>query len=427
MKTVALLADKTAMGMYTEAALRHIMRIYGVRETTPETADVIWFSCSDPDDLPSLRAAREIAGERPLIMGGFEAYCGVPYLAWADAVVVGECSNFMRTWGRSPLEAVSLPNVLTMDKYERGEPVYPDYEVLYGKMPIVKVGGKKRYYFLAGRGCKGKCKFCMTSWTQPYSNCPIERIKQVVRFVETQKGVLTLITNDSKNVIESKVVNAQSIRVVDYLKDPKKYKSHMLRFGIEFWDEATRARMGKPIKDEHLTELINVTKELKQTCELFFIIGMPGDENSPRWTLDSVREFIDRVVPTDLSLHPKIHVKMTYIDPCPHTPIAGMRIDPEYYDRDAIFKMFSARNRRFRTFPTRSAAREAWRAVFHRCTPEEALRLDKEPSGKNEKTAFPRFVEYLRKIGLEGKLEGKGENEKFIKVSIRDASGKKRN
>jgi ParB-like chromosome segregation protein Spo0J len=58
---------------------------------------------------------------------------------------------------------------------------------------------------------------------------------------------------------------------------------------------------------------------------------------------------------------------------------------------------------------------------------EEALRLDKEPSGKNEKTAFPRFVEYLRKIGLEGKLEGKGENEKFIKVSIRDASGKKRN
>jgi len=138
--------------MYTLATIRHLCSIFGVAEAGADEADVLWVSISDPDDIKVLWDARKIANGRPVIMGGFEAWFGVPYLAWADAVVVGEGVEFIRTWGEQGMDAaLDLPCVLTMDRYKRGIEVLPSYDVGYLDMPIVKVGGKVRYYFLAGR------------------------------------------------------------------------------------------------------------------------------------------------------------------------------------------------------------------------------------------------------------------------------------
>jgi hypothetical protein len=405
--------------MYTSGALRAMMRHYGVEEASLETADAIWFSCCDPDGVADLVKVRKVAGERPLIMGGFEGYAGVPYLAWADAVVVGEGTAFIRAGGTDPRAAMELPCVLTMERFENGETIEPCCEVPYSIMPIVKVLGRNRFYYLSGRGCRGKCRFCMTSWTQPNTNCPEAKILTVLRYVEKQRGKLTLITNDSFHVKRSRVVNAQSVRVVDFLKEPERYKSSILHFGIEFWDEGSRARSGKPIPDDHIRDLLKVTAEQRQQCELFFIVGAPGDDHVTRWTLDSVRNFAERVIPVSAEKSPRVHVKLTYLDPCPHTPMSGDKVDPEYCPPREVFKIFNGKNKRFRVFPTRSAGRSAWRTVFHRCTPGEAIRLGPEPKGTNRPDAFEKFREHLAAVGLEHKLEGRGVNEDVIKVRIR--------
>ena len=70
---------------------------------------------------------------------------------------------------------------------------------------------------------------------------------------------LDLISNDSEAVERSPSVNAQSVRVVDYLKSPERYKSSMLHFGVSS-GMSTRGRNGKPIKDSDICDVLRVTK-----------------------------------------------------------------------------------------------------------------------------------------------------------------------
>ena len=414
-KSIAILADKSALNMYTLATIRHLCSIFGVAEAGADEADVLWVSISDPDDIKVLWDARKIANGRPVIMGGFEAWFGVPYLAWADAVVVGEGVEFIRTWGEQGMDAaLDLPCVLTMDRYKRGIEVLPSYDVGYLDMPIVKVGGKVRYYFLAGRGCKGKCSFCATSWVQPHSKCPDRKIRRVVKEVEDRKGKLTLISNDSDSVIQSSVVNAQSVRVVDYLREPLRYKSSMLHFGIEFWDEGSRAKAGKPISNEDIYRLFQTTAEVRQQMELFFIVGYPG------WSMNSVEKFAENALPLGTDNSPFVHVKCTYLDPCPHTPLAEQPVNPEWCNIPEVFAEMNSRNKRIRVFPTRSAGRSAWRTALHRCTPEEALELPPEPKDTNVEESFRNFRAELDGRGLGFLLDGSRKlNEAAIKTRIK--------
>ena len=170
MRNIAILAPKSAQNLYTLATIRTLCKSAGVREVTEPEAEALWVSLCDPDDIDILWQARKLAKGRPVIMGGFEAWYGAPYLAWADAIVVGEGQEFIDAWGKNGFDvALSLPCVLTMDRYKQGDAVIPSYQVPYSSVPLLRLPGKERYYFLAGRGCKGKCSFCATSWTQPHT------------------------------------------------------------------------------------------------------------------------------------------------------------------------------------------------------------------------------------------------------------------
>jgi hypothetical protein len=393
--SVALLAGKAATNLYTLAALRALMKAHGVTEADPVHADALWVSMCDPDDLPVLIEARRIAGNRPVIMGGFEGYFGYPYLAWADAVVIGEGAEFIRTWAQNPAAALALPCVLT----RRGPPAVPSYEVGWQHMPLLKVPGHERFYYLGGRGCKGKCAFCATAWTQPYMCAPASLVSDVVRYVESMKrGKLTLVSNDSVPLVASHVVNAQSVRVRDYLANPKRYKASMLHFGVEGWDEDTRKHWGKPISDHDLRMLLAVTAKERQVCELFFIVGYPG------WSMVDVQRFADTVLDLDTRNAPQIRVKVTYLDPCPHTPLGSLEIGESFCDPSAVFGILNSRNKRIRVFPTRSRGRSAWRGVLHRSTPEEAVLLGPQPTDTNMPGSWDVFVARLRNIGLESLL-----------------------
>ncbi len=377
--------------MYTLATLKHLCRQHNIPVVDERKADALWVSMCDPCDLPALKKARDRAGHRPVIMGGFESYFGNPYLAWADAVVVGEGLEFIQAWSRDANEAMSMPCVLQSPD----QVVIPSYRVPYSKVPLLKVPGNERYYYLAGRGCKRKCRFCATSWVQPHTVAPQGALLNTVKYLESRgKAKLTLITNDSEGLIESSIVNAQSVRIESYLSDPAKYKACMLHFGVEGWTEQTRRLFSKPISNDSLRALLNVTKAQKQKCELFFLVGYAG------WTMEDVRRFADEVVDLDTSNSPTIHIKITYIDPCPHTPMAKDAVNPAYCDVRSIFAELNSRNKRIRVWPTRSAARSAWRTAIHRCDPNEAVRLGNEPRDTNSAESFEIFRDNLSGKGL---------------------------
>jgi radical SAM superfamily enzyme YgiQ (UPF0313 family) len=391
----SLITSKAGTAMYTAATIRYYSKLAGLIEVQPCDADYIFISICDPDDLPLLVKTRSNYPDAIIIMGGFESYFGNPYLAWADYIVCGEGYDFIIDFGVDPKKALERPEVLSSKKQN----VIPNYNSQYECVPLVRLPGGNRYYYLASRGCNKKCKFCATSWIQPYSENLKSRLKQCVKKVETRNGKITLIGNDSKNIIESPILAAQSVTVQEYLKNPIKYKSKMLHFGIEGWTEKDRKAFGKPISDEMIYELINVTEVLKQTIELFFIIGYPSYDEK------DVFEFT-KLIPTSKELNPKIYIKMTYFDPCPHTPLGNSKIKDNFIDPKKIFMYFNSINKRIRVFPCRSIARSAWRGVLHRCTKEEAIILGKEPADKNVQESFSKFYEKLVIKNLLNKLSG---------------------
>lgn len=393
--------------MYTAGALEQMCRDAGVdMAPSASDADALWVSMCDPDDLPALIAARKAAAGRPVIMGGFEAFFGEPYLAWADHVVVGEGWDFIEAWGRDPREALSLPCVLTRERSATA-----NYHVAYEHMPLVRVpgGARGRYYYLAGRGCHNKCRFCATAWCMPHTSNP--RAAWALSTVAGRGGKLTLISNDSGEIEPSPALNVQSVTVRDYLRAPERYKANMLHFGIEGWTEAARKGLGKPIADAALRDLFVATREARQRCELFFISDYPG------WRPDDVQAFVDAVVPLELG-GPAIHVKATYFDPCPHTPLAKEAVRGQWWSQSAAFAELNGRNKRIRVFPTRSRARSAWRTCLHRATPDEALRLGPQPSDTNTENSFGAFLARLERDGL-AHLLAEQANDPCGRVSVR--------
>jgi len=376
---------------YTVATIRHFCALCGVAVVDDVAeADVLWVSLCDPSDLPVLRRARKIAESRPVVMGGFESYFGEPYLAWADYVVVGEGWEFISAWGRDPAAALGLPCVLSADA-----DATPSYTLPFERCPVVRMpGGRKRgrYYSLATKGCKQRCAFCATSWAMPYQQS--SHVRAVGQHIASLGGQVTFISNDDCGHLPGVRVPARSARVRDYLRAPAKFKAGMVHFGVEGWTADACRWLGKPLPDEALRELFYVTERERQRCELFFIADYPG------WRQSDVAEWGERIIHASASRTPTVHVKVTYLDPCPHTPLAKMAIGGAWCDTRAAFFSLNARNKRVRVFPTRSRARSAWRTCLHRATPEEATRLGAEPRDTNTAGSYPKFLGLLAQKGL---------------------------
>jgi len=220
-------------------------------------------------------------------------------------------------------------------------------------------------------------------------------IRRVLKHVESEGGRLTLITNDSTEIkIQSKARSVQSVRVKDYLRNPSPFrKSSMLHFGIEGFSEEQRQYFGKPISDDLIMELIQVTEKHRQQIELFFVPGLLG-------TYEAMMSFAESV-PICAHPYPKIMVKLTRLDPSPHTPLwtYDMRQIERLTDKqvDEFHNTLKARNIRFRLFPMRSNARQTYKGVLRRCSPDEVETLGTEPKAKDSDGMF---MERLDKKGL---------------------------
>jgi len=387
LKSCYLLPDDKKYKL-THRTIDAIAQSFGVVFSSVEDADILLITVDDPDDLGFVRLARKKAGTRPLIAGGFECFGGEYLLRYCDALNVGEGFDFFEALSsaKSANDLYSLPFVMTREK----TCVVPSYRIDEKTLPLVRITSGA-YYYQAGRGCKGKCLFCETSFAyQGWSNSPA-RINGAIAYAEKKRAKLTLVTNDSAQIDHvSKSINAQSVRVVDYLKNPELHKSSgILHFGIEGFCEDHRKTFGKYISDANVFELIACLEQQNQPSEFFFITGLPG-------TFDAMMSFAARV-PNSVKTHPKIAVKLTRLDPSPHTPMWTYDLKKIDHVTHEQFKMFVAeiksRNIRFSVFRQRSGARMIWRACLRRCTPDEVDSLGKEPEPSVDESIYTEQLE----------------------------------
>lgn len=366
-RTLCLMAEKNGIEIVEDA----------------QDADCVLVSIDDPDDLNLIKRARKLAGTSPVIAGGFEGFGGEYLLAYADAVNVGEGFEFFESLGKAqtPSQIFDRPFMLTRQSGN----VEPSYRIDQDKLPLVRIT-EKAWYYLAGRGCKGKCSFCETSFVYPRWENSQYRLKRALEHAENQGHRLTFITNDSvqvKGITSSR--NTQSVRVIDYLKSPQRFKSAaMLHFGIEGFSEKTRRQFNKPISDDAILELIEVLGENKQQAEFFFLTGWPN-------TYADMMRFAESVS-VSAKAYPRIFIKLTRLDPSPHTPL--WTYDLRQLERlsdeqiDTFHNTLKARNIRFRLFQQRSDSRQTWRAMLRRCSPDEVEVLGREPEAKQDESEF---------------------------------------
>jgi len=374
---VALLSDKRGAALYTAAALRVAMKDAGVIETDIGQADAVWFSMCDVTEHKALIRARKQAGQRPLIMGGFEAWMPTPWLAWADAVVVGEGWEFIEAWGRSADEAMGLPCVATRN--QDAAPI-PSTAIRWDLCPLVCVPGHRKYLYLASRGCHRRCPFCLTGSCQPYQVNDTARLVEVARAVKARKARLTWVTNDSKGLPPAPVV-VHSITATDYLDNPLRHQCGLVRIGLEGWTAECRTMLGKPLSNRGLRTLVDTLEVNRQPAQFFFMADYPG------WHAGMEKELQDAIGPDKGSI-PPIFIKVTYFDPMPGTELGGAKVSGQWCDTVAMFHRLGSYNHRIRIWGTRSRARSAWRTMMHRCTTEQARIAPSEPKGANAANSF---------------------------------------
>jgi hypothetical protein len=395
---------------YTSATLNTFAKLAGLELVdSMDAANIVFFSAYDYQDAQRLKGVKKRAKNKPVIMGGPQGFFGEPYLAWADYVVVGEGFDFIMTLGKEGFEpAINLPCVLSKNKN-----AIASYRLPYKVMPMYRKT-PRMYYYMGGRGCKNKCKFCTTGWTYPHSVNPY--ISKAVKKILAMGGTnLTLVINDFSDVPKLKEIKcSQSIRLMEYLKRPDTFHNAMsLKFGVEGWTEEDRRRLGKPIPDEAIKTMFAETSKHKQKCFVFMLIDYPG------WKPESVEAFIENILPMELHGQRQIYFKCTHFNPCPHTPLSkiGVPKGPPFFDKAKFFWSASVKNKVLRVLRTQTRGACAWRTVFYRCSHSQAKILgfpDQAKLGGGEdpmnaatgsERSMEKFILYLRERGLEHLLD----------------------
>lgn len=361
--------------------------------TVTDDAHIILCTVSDVDAWPKLRALRNRNKEKIIIVGGFEAYVGEWMLAYADFVVAGKGERFINEMGKNREIPEDLPEVYTTRTF-KNKACIPYEHNDFSTYPVIKTS-RGRCYAVVGFGCKAKCDFCLTSWAQGYRVAQRSLCNSLIRRAQARKIKITLVRNDyDAETTGLKNVNAQSMRVADFLK-AKKIKGgglSTLHIGIEGLTEATRKKLRKPISNLEIKETIYKLGVLKLRAELFFISGIPGDGN-----LQDLKCLFE----IERAKSPPVHLKFTTLNPVPHTPLWTMNLrdigEITQQDIDLWYEKFILKtNRRIRTFSTRTPSRELWRAMMRRCLPDEVEKLGKPPD------AFTPSKEYLDVVESKG-------------------------
>jgi len=242
-------SDNTA---YTFAVLKKLIRVHGHELIEDrDQADMILVTICDIDEIQLLiRARRENKEGKPIAVGGHVCFNYKVVALFADLVNVGHGFEFFKC--QTVEEMKALPCV-----YYPGKPgkITPSELMEWHLLPLVQKS-KKTYYYMAGVGCKNKCAFCYTSWTNRLQKNSEIRVQKAYHSIP--KGASLMIIANEYDGTHVKVP-VKDMLLKDFIKLTSK-TANIVKMGLEFATPETRKRVGKFFTDEEFLYILELLK-----------------------------------------------------------------------------------------------------------------------------------------------------------------------
>jgi hypothetical protein len=246
---------------YTESVLKSLAVHNGHEIVDPNNADMLLISVCDITQVSFVESIRKKYTDKLICVGGHAVIYYKLFGLFADFVNIGQGFEFFEC--QSIDEIKSLPCIWHREK--DGQKIVSSKKIDWSIAPCANVTSGAQYYWGAV-GCKNKCKFCLTSWTNPHDKNSERRIKAVLNRYPTA----TIVTNDSDHVPNRMT---QSMMLLDFLeRQLKKYAVY--RLGIEFANDQTRKKYGKPFSNDQFYQALERAKEYGVRLKLFCIGGI---------------------------------------------------------------------------------------------------------------------------------------------------------
>lgn len=305
----------------------------GQEPVPPAEAEVACVTITSPELIPKVRtwAKRNCPAGTRLALGGIYAPAAVDC---ADVVCVGEGARFMRTLLSDGWEAAcALP-----DAWVPGEsrPVVPSAEFPWDLPPLNDADGTVRVF--GARGCRHRCLFCATAWSQPYRcNPDLPRLQAQMTAMLGQNRRVAVVSNDGGDPALRHLEGQQAFFSARFdsiksIMPITRAQTKMVRIGVEGVSERLREAIRKPVSTDELPEVIGGLGRERVQCRLFYVIGLPG-ETAADW--EELREFFRRV----RHLHRQtITVNLHTFLPHPMTPLGVLPLEDSYAPNLEAFK-----------------------------------------------------------------------------------------
>jgi len=209
-----------------------------------------------------------------------------------------------------------------LDYHPLYEPIqWGDFEETFDRTFLLEVS----------RGCRSRCAFCLTgNALGPYRERSKEELLRIVK--EGQKRTkfekIALIGSDMPSSLDEIIESLRELGFQISLPSLKLRDVDETTIPLLGQDtitlapessESLRCEVGKCYKDEEFFEKINLIKKYSKSVKLYFIFGLPGEEQKD---LDEIVNFIKqskKVIRTKSSFNPFV--------PKPHTPFEDHRFD----------------------------------------------------------------------------------------------------
>ncbi len=339
---------------YTVSVLTHIAKFYGHEIVEPEDADMLLVSVCDVHDLGFAEKVRNKYPNKIIMIGGHAAVYYKLWFLFGDYVNIGQGFELLKC------QSIDEMKELKCVTWEgKDEIIHPSNLIEWENVPVANVSKGGRYYW-GSVGCKNKCSFCVTSWTNTYQTNSPARVNKVL----TQYPNCIIVTNDSAGFLSRPT---QSIMLKDFLKAPLRQGS-IYRLGIEFATEERRKKYGKSFTDSEFVAAMLRAARRKVRLRLFCITG-----------LDTMEEWdgLFGQIPPIYDNAGAFRVKFTNLDYQMFTPMRHERYDISLDNMfntkiaEKFLRKYMANVRPLRTLPCSSKQTTLLRNVLYYTTNRE--------------------------------------------------------
>ena len=269
----------------------------------------------------------------PVIVGGHYAFNYWSAIQYADAVWIGEvfdfadCADLASVWAH--------PACYTGDP---GKQLIASTRIDWAAVPVGQIAPRKAYYW-GSVGCRNKCRFCFTSWTHRHECNSQARVRKACQVAAGRGLHLMVVGNEFDG--DQAGGRTRDMLLVDYIRES--VDATMIRVGIEFATEETRARMGKPITEDQLYAAIQKMNRDRISMRWFHITGYEA--------LEDYERYIDTLC-VMLARHPNraiLHLMFNNLQYQNYTPLyrERMSVDPSRYIDRTVTKRWYDRLRQY--------------------------------------------------------------------------------